>query len=148
MPSVEDVYRRLFPLVRAKCSRLLGVAQAEEIAQEAFVRLWKEDIADRTPAEISAWVYTTSTRLAIDAIRRGRVADRAPPLAVAPASDAEARLTLIDLVARAPEQQLLAAMLHRVDGLSQGEVAAAMSLSDRTIRRLIDRFDAAFGGTP
>lgn len=40
--SFEDCHRRVFPLVLAKCRRMLrGHADAMDVTQEVFLRLWK-----------------------------------------------------------------------------------------------------------
>jgi DNA-directed RNA polymerase specialized sigma24 family protein len=42
---------------------------------------------------------------------------------------------------RASPKQLEAALLARVDGLSQPEVALVLGVSERSVRRLLDAFD-------
>lgn len=75
-PEFSTAYSRYGPPVVAKCQRLLGrTAAAEDIAQEAFVRLWQSGPRlshTCTPATLLAWLYVTSTRLGIDALRRNR----------------------------------------------------------------------------
>ena len=44
-----------------------------------------------------------------------------------------------------PEEELAVAVLCRVDGLSQPEAAGVLGVSDRTVRRLLDRFDERTG---
>jgi DNA-directed RNA polymerase specialized sigma24 family protein len=42
---------------------------------------------------------------------------------------------------RVPVEQLEAAVLCRVDGLSQPEAARVLGISERTVRRLLERLD-------
>ncbi len=144
MTDLEHQYRRYFPIVREKCLRLLGdVAEAEEVAQETFVRLWKAGKGDQPVREVLAWSHTTATRLAIDRLRR-RKRRRAIPLDdAAVARQSHVRLMLSELARGVPEDQLTAVLLHRVDGVPQDEIARSLGCTARTIRRWIALFDAA-----
>ena len=143
-----EAYRRFLPPVRAKCRRMLGDGTVvEDVVQETFVRLWRAGPAlDRTAAgAITQWLYRTSTRLAIDAIRERRRAADLDPIVLpcaAPQGALEARAAIYALCTHVPGDQLEAALLVRVDGLSQQEAATVMGVSERTVRRLLSRFDA------
>src|SRR5688572_14300759 len=77
--SVEQMYRTYFATIRAKCTRMLGdTHEAEDVAQETFVRLWRDGAALDDPYRVSGWIYRTATRLAIDLLR-GRRYRRAEP---------------------------------------------------------------------
>lgn len=141
--GLEVIYRRYFPLVRAKCARVLGDAdEAQDVAQETILRFWKAQVKG-DPKGITVWLYRTATRLAIDRLRQRRatvVEDRAQ---TAPASDRQldARQMLGLLAREAPRRELEVALLHRVDRLTQVEVGEVTGLSDRTVRRLLQSFD-------
>jgi RNA polymerase sigma-70 factor, ECF subfamily len=146
-----EAYARFWPAIRAKCRRMLGrTAVADEIAQEAFVRLWQSGPRADGQTEtrtIMAWLYVTSTRLATDALREGRVLSIddavAEPIAcsASPADVVAARSAILALSRTIPADEIEAALLTRVDGLSQPEVADLLGVSERTIRRLLERFD-------
>ncbi len=54
-----------------------GAAEAEEIAQEAMIALWrKADRFDPATSGAAAWIFTIARNLSIDASRRGRRAER------------------------------------------------------------------------
>jgi RNA polymerase sigma-70 factor, ECF subfamily len=148
------VYARYLPPIQAKCRRLLGrsSAAAEDVAQETFLRLWKSDVAaDGDVRTVMAWLYRTCTRLAIDVLRRRRWTDGgeegldATPCGVDLGAATAARAAIVSLAASVPEDELAVAVLCRVDGLSQPEAAAVLGVSDRTVRRFLDRFDERTG---
>ena len=96
-----------------------------------------------------AWLYRTSTYLAIDALRKRR---RTGPefhtdaLEDLPCTHSledalAARRTIHALHARVPHGELTAAVLCRVDGLGHVEAAEVLSISERSLRRLLARFD-------
>ena len=92
-------------------------------------------------------LYLTSTRLALDILRQGRgvplddltVEPRAP--LASPVDVVAARKAIRVLCKDVPGDEIEAALRARVDGLSQPEVAAVLGISERTVRRLLDRFD-------
>ena len=147
----SEVYACFLAPIRAKCRRLLGCgAAADDAAQEAFVRLWQSGPPiDGTleARQILAWLYLTATRVALDALRQGRwLASEAsePPVmscAASPHEVATARSIIVALCHRAKPAELEAALLARVDGLSQPEVARLLGVSERSVRRLLESFD-------
>src|SRR5262245_12349317 len=73
-PDLEEAYRRYFPVIRAKCSRMLrDSTEAQDLAQETFARLWAGRASLRDADAVLAWIYRTATRLAVDRIRRDHV---------------------------------------------------------------------------
>ena len=155
-PELERFFRENFAIIRAKCARMLGeVEEAADVAQETFARLCESGAIHQAPAERLRWIYVTSTHLAIDLLRRrklGVVARRqdeadevgAEPPAHHPHPDGAlaARQALAAIAAEAPPEELRVAVLCRLDGLTQPEAAWACAISERTVRRLLGRFDA------
>jgi RNA polymerase sigma-70 factor (ECF subfamily) len=149
-------YARLLPPIRAKCRRLLGhSAAAEDVAQEVFLRFWQWGEEQGIPTDVRvvmAWLYRTSTRLAIDALRaRRRTGDTEVPAEALPCaidldSHLVARRAVAWLASSVPEEELAAAVLCRVDGVTQPEAATVLGVSERTVRRLLERFDERIEG--
>jgi RNA polymerase sigma-70 factor (ECF subfamily) len=153
--EVADAYRRYFPLILRKCRRMLrGSNEAQDLAQETFLRLWESRLDLRDVAATTAWLYRTCTRLAIDRLRSpaARVegsAELADAFArVEPGADERShhRRLLEELARALPEDELLAAVLSRVDGLNHQEIGEALDVSERTVRRLLARADARIAG--
>jgi len=147
LQDIEDAYRTYFPLIRAKCARmLLDPMEAEDVAQETFIRLWIAKVAGDFPSAIASWVYKTSTRLAIDRLRHRDVVNKVrpstPTCSVGPHGQVEAAQLLERLATTAEPRELHAALLHRCDGVEQSEIAEILEISVRTVRRLLTRFDA------
>jgi RNA polymerase sigma-70 factor (ECF subfamily) len=148
--EIEDAYRRLFPVIQRKCARMLrNPTEAQDVAQEVFLRLWKSRLDLRDAGATTAWLYRSCTRLAIERLReRGRRGDGAPELLDALASpgpgvDARAddRRSLAALAAAIPEDELEAALLSRVDRLTHPEIGEVLGVSERTVRRLLTKLD-------
>ena len=156
MPTLDDAafagcYRRVFPMVLAKCRRMLrGHDDASDVAQEAFVRLWKHRELVEDSHAVTAWLYRTTTHLVIDRARhrafsQDNLAHLHQALDGGEGVETEARFIsrerLRGLLAHCPEAELEAAILSRVDRLTQPEVAEVMGVGERTVRRLLGRFD-------
>lgn len=147
----EGCYRRVFPLVLAKCRRMLrGDADANDVAQETFVRLWKHRELVQDQQALTAWLYQTSTRLVIDRARQRAFSRESLQhlqglLEGRTQDDSEARIAsreqLRSVLSTCPAAELEAAVLNRVDRLTHPEVAEVMGVSERTVRRLLGRFD-------
>ena len=144
-------YRLFVAPVRAKCRRLLGdTSAAEDATQETFLRMLRAapELATTTDARVvMAWLYRTCTRIAIDALRERarRPVDFASEESVTCGVDLgaalEARSALAKIASETPDEELAAAVLCRVDALTQPEAAEVLNVSERTVRRLLDRFD-------
>jgi len=145
----SDAYARFLPPIQAKCRRLLGCSSAaEDVAQEAFLRLWKSGMGRGNDTRaIIAWLYRTSTRLAIDLLRDGYkvgaldVVAHDLPCSIDLSASTDARAAIVSLASSVPEGELAAAVLCRVDCLPQPEAAIVLGVSERTVRRMLARFD-------
>jgi RNA polymerase sigma-70 factor (ECF subfamily) len=128
---------------------LRGHSDATDLAQEVFVRLWKHRALIEDQQALTAWLYRTSTRLVIDRARQGALTRES--LAhlqtmgdeLSDYSDEHfvSRQKLRLVVTDVPAQELEAAILNRFDRLTQPEIAEVMSVGERTVRRLLSRFD-------
>jgi RNA polymerase sigma-70 factor, ECF subfamily len=143
------VQRHLRPLL-AIGRRMLGEdAEAEDVAQEALVRLWRNagqiEIGE---AGLRPWLNRVTANLCLDRLRSRknapRTVDEMPDVgtpAVQQLGIEEAQLAkrvdraLQDL----PERQRLALVLFHYQGLSQGEAAAALDISQDALESLLAR---------
>jgi RNA polymerase sigma-70 factor, ECF subfamily len=70
----EDLYRDVRPLLFSVAYRMVGsVSEAEDLVQEAFVRLRRATETGTRVDEPKAFLVTVTTRLAIDHLRSARV---------------------------------------------------------------------------
>ncbi len=146
--EIITAYRQYFPLIVRKCARMLGDAhEAQDVAQDAFLRLHASDVTLSDGLAVTAWLYRTSTRLAIDRLRvRARhTHDEAALDGLGSEASPEVRAHFAGLwatlVRRLPSEELEAALLRYVDGLKQVEIAEVLGVDERTVRRLLAKFD-------
>jgi RNA polymerase sigma-70 factor, ECF subfamily len=118
-------------------------AEAEDVAQETFARLCNADLASNDAPTLVAWIYRTATHLGIDRLRRARPegADDVEPQAPALDEQVEMRRWLARIARRAPPGELELVTMARIDGMTHREIAITTGKSERTVRRLLARFD-------
>jgi RNA polymerase sigma-70 factor, ECF subfamily len=142
---------RLVPLVHAQAMRMLGDrAEAEDVAQDAMMRLWKIASDWREgEAQVSTWLYRVVANLCTDRLRkrpRRTVAldDTIDPADPAPSVDARMqadarREALRRALADLPERQRIAVMMRHFDGATNPEIAAALEISVEAVESLTAR---------
>lgn len=153
-------------LVRRFQSRVVGLAyryigdreSAEDLAQEAFLRVYKARERYEPRAKFSTWLYRIVVNLCLNEIRwrKGR-----PAMALAVATetssnlnvdvtddepepiqtmqDAELAETIREIIGTLPENQRIAILLNKYEGLSYHEVAESMELSVMAVKSLLTR---------
>ena len=143
------------PRLIAIAQRILGSeADADDVLQEAWLRLSRTDPVDDLPA----WLTTVVTRLCLDQLRKRRtrsafeavVADERAP--VDPEADAllaemtgDAMRVVLDALAPA---ERAAFVLHDVFGYPFDEVSAVMGRSSTAVRQLASRARRKLQGVP
>jgi RNA polymerase sigma-70 factor (ECF subfamily) len=147
-PDVGELFRQYFPVIRAKCARILGDSrEAEDVAQETFLRLYQASLKGEGVGARLAWIYRTSTHLAVDRWRRQRagveigLAEADAAAGSAPEGVVAARQALRRVLERLPADELEVGVLSRIDCLTHPEIAEVTGHSERTVRRMLDRLD-------
>jgi len=132
------------PLLRYLERMLRDRAVAEELVQEAFIRVHEARERYRPDARFSTWLYRIATNLALNELRRPRhravhrSADAGPgteAVVDARRRGAAAARALGEL----PEKQRAALCLAAVEGLSYAEVAEALDVTEKAVKSLVHR---------
>ena len=153
-------------IVREHTGKLVGLAwrlvgsreDAEELAQEAFLRLHRSLPEFRGDSLIGTWLYRTTTRLAIDFLRRERIKrkvfffrqDNDSPDPVELASDSrqtpgeifqtqEAMRSLRKNLQNLSSRQQVVFMLRHYEGLALKEIAEHLGLETGTVKAHLHR---------
>jgi RNA polymerase sigma factor (sigma-70 family) len=145
--------RRITPRVLGYAARLLSGdrTEAEDVAQETMLRLWRVAREWRQgETKVSTWAYRVATNLCIDRQRsRRRKAqvplDDAPEIADAGAGadgrlqDAHRMAALEAALAELPNRQRQAVVLRHLEGLTNPEIAAIMEIGVEAVESLTAR---------
>jgi len=124
------------------CYSMLGDgAQAEDAAQESFLRIWKSMERYRGDAAIGTWIFLITRNVCLTAISK-RGTRRSAPIEEAervtpPAPDRERDVA--HLVAQLPENYRQVIMLFYMEDKSYEEVARMLDLPMGTVKTYLYR---------
>jgi RNA polymerase sigma-70 factor, ECF subfamily len=133
-------------------ARMLGNrAEAEEIAQETFLRAHRALPEFRAEAPLGTWLYTIASRLCLNRLagshRRLTRADE-DALAAAPTDEPDAAVALErseldqalrEAIASLPEERRIVVVLRDLEGLTYEEIAEVLALAPGTVRSRLHR---------
>jgi len=133
--SREAIYHRYKRRVFALALRIVGAVDAEEVAQEAFIRVFRGLPKFRGDAALGTWIYRLAVNAALSHRSRRGNAPAAPGeerasegvVAVTPeARDLALRKQLEHALASLPVGYRTVIVLHDVEGLEHEEVASIL----------------------
>ena len=160
-----SLYTDFHPKVLRYLTRLVGDSDAEDLAQEVFVKASLGMAGFRGEAQVSTWLYRIATNLAVDRLRSPsyqRVAlldfpeDGLPDLETEledgnpwtgeKASEIEKQLVqkymsecLMGFIAKLPEDYRTALVLSELEGLSNKQIAEILGVTLETVKIRLHR---------
>jgi len=147
--AIQAMVARKLPRMLALAQRMLGDAsEAEDVAQEAMLRAWKQAPKWRPgKAKFDTWLHRVALNLCYDRLRRRReVPTETPPDRPdeGPAPDAgllsaELGLRVDAALKRLPDRQREAIVLCHYQELTNIEAADLMSVSVEALESLLSR---------
>ena len=130
---------------------LNDLAEGEDVAHEALLRLWRSADDWRPEGRIGGWLRRAAYTISIDRIRKrgrlvedpeGSVVDSAEAATPDPEDTAHGReigQAVQAAMARLPERQRAALLMAQQDGLSGQDIAAALDVSPEAVESLLAR---------
>lgn len=133
----QELHRRFAPVIHGIALSVVGPADADDVTQEVFLKVFHR-IADlRDDAALPAWLCGIARNAALDFLRRRKRA-QAAPLELDPQArddgDAELAAHVLDLVRSLPEAYRETLVLRLVEGLSGPEIAERTGLTHGSVR--------------
>ena len=130
--------------------RLCGEAAADDVTQEAFLAAWRALPEFRGTCRFSTWLYRLTTNAAIDWLRREkrhRGMDDVTELELPDdgpgpqdqAEQAEAQQAVRRALSRLSEEHRQVLLLRYMQELDYAEIAAALEISEGTVKSRISR---------
>ena len=140
---------RHLPTVLAIARRMLrDDAEAEDVAQETMLRLWRNAAGlELGPHGVRPWLRRVASNLCIDRVRARRNTsvveevpeESAPPTQVRHLVERELGVRVDAALQALPERQRLAITLFHYEGMSQIEVGDVLGISDEAVESLLAR---------
>lgn len=138
-------------------AKMLGnPAEAEDIAQQVFIRVWKSASRYEPQARFTTWLFTIARNLVFNEVRRRQrkptvsVQEREETThrvvedtqAVSPGDEllrAEMEAAIDRAIEALPEKQRLAVVLRRYEEMPYEEIGAVLSMSVPAVKSLLFR---------
>ena len=139
-------------------ARMLGsdAADAEDVGQQVFLRVWKSAARYEPTAKFTTWLYTITRNLVFNELRRrkgrpvtsldaesgdafGHLEDTHAAAPDASLLEAELQAAIAAAIGQLPEAQRLALVLRRYEDLSYEEIAATLNQTVPAVKSLLFR---------
>ena len=155
--AFEELVERHQRAVIGTVAKVLGNASdAEDIAQQVFVRIWKSAVRYEAQAKFTTWLFTITRNLVFNEVRRRQ---RKPTVSVDEREETTHR-TVEDLQAVSPDDEMLqteleeaidraiqglpdkqrmAVVLRRYEEMPYEEIAAVLEMSIPAVKSLLFR---------
>lgn len=147
-PAFRVLARRHLPAIVRLARRILGnSADAEDVAQEAMLRVWTHAPRWQPLAAFKTWLTRVVVNLCLDRKRRapwveleaaGEIVDSAPVASELAETDERERL-LQAAIADLPDRQRTAIVLTYSEGMSNAQVADILDTSVSAVETLLVR---------
>ena len=155
----DDAFRRLVEryenLVVATIARMIGMSDAEDLAQQVFLNVWKSAPRWRPEARFTTWLLTIAKRLVFNESRR-RSRARLIPQSRDPDEEGpdhpdgtpgpdqqilekEMHEAIEQALAFLPEKERLAVILRRYENMPYEEIATVLAMSLPAVKSLLFR---------
>ena len=132
-------------------SKMLGSdAEAEDLAQQVFIRIWKSAPRYRPTAKFTTWLFRITRNLVFNELRRKRhfvdqanevpePAERRDQEPDKVLMEGELQSAIQDAIDQLPESQRLAIILRRYEGMAYEEIAAVMGTTVPAVKSILFR---------
>jgi RNA polymerase sigma-70 factor (ECF subfamily) len=137
------VYRFIFRMLESH-------EEALELTQETFIKAWQALGQWQPQAQFRTWIFRIASNTAMDTLRRRKIVEMvpleddydAPTQSAGPELQLQSRQRLRALesaLAALPPEQREVILLREIEGLSYGEIGAALNLQEGTVKSRLAR---------
>ncbi|MEO6707968.1 MAG: RNA polymerase sigma factor [Planctomycetota bacterium] len=144
--ALEICYRSFGPRVQRLCRRLVGRDQAEDAAQEVFVKVFEHAAQFRGKARFSTWLYQVTLNHCLQRSERERLRktlplpiDQVAPWAEAPLRAIDDRDQVESWLAALNDEQRAVIVLRELEGLDYREIAEVLGVPAGTVMSRLSR---------
>ncbi len=153
-PSADQIEQHRAAVTRYIRYLVRDAAEAEDLAQEAFLRAHRQRDTLRDPAALESWLYQIATHVSIDRLRQRTktadrqleepveelpIADRVQPSALTVLQQEEMSVCVQRYLGRLSDAYKAVLLLHDTDGLTANEISGLLRLPLTTIKMRLHR---------
>jgi RNA polymerase sigma-70 factor, ECF subfamily len=157
LEEFETLFVRHYPQVVGILRRIVGDhGRAEDLASEAFIKLYRRPLAQDSDSNVGGWLYRTATNLGIDALRAAARRNGFEQAAARESNQEKTADNGFDRIVRSERAQRVRTVLAeikpaqaqlvflRASGHSYKELSAALGLEPTSVGSLLVRAEVAF----
>ncbi len=152
--SVDQIEQYRVAVTRYIRYLVKDAAEAEDLAQEAFIRAYRQQDTLRDPAALESWLYQIATHASIDRLRQRRktaerqlvepveelpIADPARPSALTVLQQQEMGTCIQQYVGKLSDAYKAVLLLHDTDGFTASEISEVLHLPLTTVKMRLHR---------
>ena len=144
----DDIYKSHYPKVIRLCLGYAGgdEAQAKDLAQEIFIKVWQNLQSFRKESSMSTWIYRITVNTCLISLRKKKTIDVSNHLNYIESQndssnneDKEIKLNQLYSCINKLNKDNKSIILLELEGLPQKEIAEIMGLSHEAIRVRVHR---------
>ena len=144
--AFERIYRRHSVRIHNLCRRMVGEADADDVAQEAFVRAWRKMDRFRGDSSLGTWLYRLTINVALS--RRESIGNYRDRFGGPDADDLhlasrrarpDVRMDLEAGLAKLPDGARRVFVLHDVEGYTHEEIGDLLGITAGTSKSQLHR---------
>jgi RNA polymerase sigma-70 factor (ECF subfamily) len=154
LATVDEIERHRAAVTRYIRYLVRDATEAEDLAQETFLRAHYQRSALRDPAALESWLYQIATHVSIDRLRQRvrtvqqqvdtpvenfPIPDRTRPSQLTIVQQTEMSECVQRHVANLPDAYKAVLLLHDADGLTADEIAQLFQLPLTTVKMRLHR---------
>jgi len=151
--SFDVIYRDYYARIQRYLARLIGCDEAEDVTQEAFLRIARSLDGFRGESTVLTWVYRIATNVAMDRVRtpayraslNSVLLDESCETgeSVAPVEDQAIRSEMSEcvqgLVAQLPDHFRTVLVLSEMEDMKNSEIAQVLGISESNVGARLSR---------
>jgi len=117
-----------------------NTSDAEDIAQEVFISVWKNAKKFKGQSSVSTWLYRITVNKCIDWMRKKKMTvELNENLDFMQEKSGEARYIVEKLLSKLPEKYKAIVVLREMDGFSYEEISKILKISKDNVKVLLFR---------
>lgn len=158
--SFDAIYRDYYPRIKRYLARVIGFDEAEDVAQEVFLKISRSLDSFRGESTMLTWVYRIATNAAMDRVRTPAYRARLTSVLLDESCEAgegvnpvEDRISPVEdrairgemsecvqgLVAELPDHYRTVLVLSETEGMKNNEIADVLGVSLETVKIRLHR---------
>lgn len=137
--AFQELFERFYPMIHAFCYRIcLDQAQAQDIAQETFIKAARSLHTYRRESAFKAWLYRIATNASRDWLRQKMRRNRLAEVIAEQWSEKSACVgpdhsRVAEALGALPEQLRLAVVLTFYEGMNHATAAKVLDCAEATV---------------